>query len=139
MRIALALLLLGLSGCGGLVSKAPLGPIGKDQAYLYAVGLAGLMEGQATFIAATGSMVPVMDENSVVVYMPSDGSNVRAGDVVLYTHPVMDINIIHRVAYVTGTHFIPDGIANKRNDGFIPRTAIYGRMVAIIYSDGQQP
>ena len=124
-------------GCKNHTVSAPTGPISKNQAYIYAMGLAGMTQGQVVLVSDTGSMKPLLDENAVVVYLPSDGSLIRRNDVVLYIHPTMGIPIIHRVAYVNATHFIPEGIANSRNDGFIPRAAIYGRMVGVVYSDGQ--
>jgi hypothetical protein len=74
-------------GCKQSTAKAPTGPISKNQAYIYAMGLAGMAQGQVTLISGTGSMKPLLDENTVVVYLPSDGNQIRVNDVVLYIHP----------------------------------------------------
>ena len=87
-------------------------------------------------VSDTGSMEPVLNSSTVVVLMPSDGADVQVRDVVTYVRGSAEI--IHEVAAANATHFIPDGVANERNDGWVPRSAITRVAVSTIYTRGRQ-
>jgi signal peptidase I len=86
--------------------------------------------------AATGSMKPVLDENSNGIRIkPSSEEDIHVGDIITYE---TDGNlIIHRVVEKgsdeNGTYFVPKGDNNSVNDGKIRFKDIRYKTIGLIY------
>jgi signal peptidase I len=142
MRTVLAVLAaLTLAGCGpsdrntGVEKKkAPTSSVKYDDALQNALLISLLSEGSyASRIAPTGSMEPWIDSRSVVVIEPTDGKDVRIGQIVVWQ--VEDSpKILHRVVDANQTHVLTSGVANAQSDGWVPREKVTGRLYAIFYS-----
>lgn len=87
-------------------------------------------------IAPTGSMEPLIDSSVIPIYAPSDGTDIQVGQIVVYASKD-GRSIIHQVAELNATHFIPSGISNSRSDGWVPRSAINRVVVGQIYTKGK--
>lgn len=53
--------------------------------------------GYKPMVVVSGSMIPVMEINSLVIVEPLDIQEVSIGDIVVYKDKIRDINIVHRV------------------------------------------
>ena len=142
--IVSAALILAAAGCGkserntGLEQgRAPVGPVSYADGKVIASYLARSLNG-GTYgsVSNTGSMEPLIDSSVIPIYLPADGSQLRVGQVVVYTSQ-SGRQILHRVADLNSTHFIPEGIANARFDGWVPRSAVNRVVLGMIYTEGQ--
>lgn len=137
--LALLMLLVGCgprSNTGEEQGLAPRSPITYEQGRAFAFSLASMTGGRYSMIAPTGSMEPILDSSSLVVFVPAGGVEIKAGMVVSYSRQGQN-NVLHRVLAVTDTHFIPAGVANMRNDGRIEKDRIERIMVGVIYTEGR--
>lgn len=138
--LALLLLLVGCgpkSNTGTEQGLAPRSPITYEQGRAYAAALAGITGGSYSMISPTGSMEPILDSSSLVVFVPAADFEIKPGMVVSYTREGKN-TVTHKVLAVTDTHFIPAGVANMRNDGRIELSRIERIMIAPIYTEGRQ-
>lgn len=129
-------------GCGpekpqGERGTAPTSATGYDVALSAAHTLAAHL-GPHYFvltIAPTGSMEPLINSRSIVIMERTDGSDIRPGQIVSFYHSPELPNVFHQVSSaINETAFIPNGVANSRYDGWQPRSAIKGRLVATLYA-----
>lgn len=116
------------------------GPAGSSSlSELQALGAASVVAGHCapgtmvTYAQATGSMLPMIDERSVLVIEPVEGriGAVRLGDVVMVktSSGVM----MHRVVQVHAGGIVTKGDNNASLDELVPWAKVQGRLVAIIF------
>ena len=86
-----------------------------------------LLAGQPIDMKAFGfSMWPRLKDGAAVRVEPCSGSEVRAGDVVLFERP--DRFVLHRVLRVAGSRVLAKGDACVDVDGWIPHDRVLGRV-----------
>lgn len=129
------------TGCSSVIRNtgvekgvAPTSNLSRSESADLAQLIALLNNGSYSAIAPTGSLEPIVNSHSFVVMVPHQG-NLRVGMVVGFRHSDEFPHVLHRVAMVNDTHFIPDGITNRHYDGWIPRENIYGELIAVVYSN----
>ncbi|MCW5548876.1 MAG: hypothetical protein KIT44_07920 [Opitutaceae bacterium] len=129
-----------ISGCKPVVRNtgtekglAPVSNLTREQAESTARLIALMHNGTVRTITPTGSMEPIVDSRSFIVLAPHKG-DLRVGMVVSYYHSVKYPSVLHKVVKLNDTHFTPDGITNRRSDGWIPRENITGELIAVIYA-----
>jgi hypothetical protein len=139
----IALWVLFVTGCGPSERNtgtekgtAPTSPLTFDEAENIAKFAALMVGGTWSHIQPTGSMEPLINSRSVVVYRPYDG-NLASGMIVAFDRDRNGTLTLHTVTHVRGDHFIATGIANDRSDGWQPRSAIQHVLVGIIYAGGE--
>jgi hypothetical protein len=115
---------------------APTSPLTFAEAEQLASIAALSVGGTWSRIATTGSMEPVLNSNSVVIYRPYDG-RLAVGNVVVFYRDADAPRVIHKVAALDATHFVGDGVSNSRYDGWQPRANIIEVMVGVIYAGGE--
>lgn len=149
LAIAVALgIVLFFAGCGPSErntgteqGSAPISPLTRAEAWQAAQASAAAIGPHAYVlgISDTGSMEPLINSYSYVVLVPSDGSDLHPGEVVLYYHSAEHPRTLHKASSaINATHFIPDGIANSRYDGWQPRANIRAKLVSTVYFGGRQ-
>lgn len=80
----------------------------------------------------TGSMKPAFDGNAVLVIELT--KNFTKGDWVVFTwRDRGNIQVVHRV--YDDDPFVVKGLANPMPDSGVPRGAVWGRVVAVVYSE----
>lgn len=92
--------------------------------------------GYRPVLVVSGSMLPDIKINSFSIMQYCDIEDIEVGDVVMYYHPEMDINITHRCVRKitddnTGEQFlITKGDANAREDGIaVTNEELIGKLV----------
>lgn len=83
-------------------------------------------------VAPTGSMEPVINQNSVLLWVTYSGQPLRNGAVVVFDRSDAP-NCVHVVCDQTPTHVYMSGYANRRSDGWFPKTTIKGIVVGQLY------
>lgn len=134
-----------IAGCGGGSERntglekgdAPKGPFTYAEAQTHARSWAmAIPSGQYSAVMPTGSMEPLIDSSVIPIYVKSDGSDIANGMIVVYLRSD-GVRVLHKVAALNDTHFIPDGIANSRYDGWVERSAVRHIVAGMIYTRGQ--
>ena len=140
-----SLWLLLVTGCGPVVRNtgvekgaAPTSNLTRDQA----IGAAHVMcvldpSLQWSEVQPTGSMEPLINSHSIIVWEPSDGSDLRLHQIVIFRSGAD--YVLHRVVALNATHVTTDGVSNRTSDGWQPRDSVVGRLVAVIYADLPHP
>ena len=83
-------------------------------------------------VQRTGSMEPLINSYSIIVWEPSDGSDLALNQLVLFLSA--GERVLHKVVALNATHLITDGGSNSRSDGWKPRDLVLGRLVSVIYT-----
>jgi hypothetical protein len=81
-----------------------------------------------TSVAGTGSMLPMLDKGVIILIKATD--DVRVGEVAIYN--IGEGSIIHRIVGEDGDNWIFKGDNNTYTET-IPKSAVTGRLVAVIY------
>jgi hypothetical protein len=138
--VVVASLLLGCGpserNTGHEKGTAPTSPLTFAEAENIAKFAALMVGGTWSRIQPTGSMEPLINSRSVVVYRSYDGT-LAPGMIVAFDRDHNGTLTLHAVTHVRGDHFIATGIANDRSDGWQPRSAIRHVLVGIIYAGGE--
>jgi hypothetical protein len=86
-------------------------------------------------VLATGSMKPAIHDNSILVIELT--KEFQVGDWVAFIwRDRGNIMVVHRVYSVDP--FVVKGIANEMPDSGVPRDAVFGRVVAVVYAERRQ-
>ena len=86
-----------------------------------------LRRGEALDIRACGySMWPRLGDGDCVRIQPSDGQDLRTGDVVLFERPGQ--LVLHRVLRLAQSRVLTKGDACAVPDGWVPRGQVLGRL-----------
>jgi signal peptidase I len=84
-------------------------------------------------VAATGSMLPTLDEGSTLILSTQfNQTSLVVGDIVLYDSPEYK-NIVHRIIDINGDRYYLKGDNNKIPDGWIDYAQITHVVIGIIY------
>jgi signal peptidase I len=95
--------------------------------------LRGVLDKGASFrFRATGfSMSPFIKDGDVLTIAPVQGSVPRLGDVVVFTHPLTNKLIIHRVIGKKAGFYLTKGDNTPEGDGLISKADIVGRVTKV--------
>ncbi len=135
------LLALLLAGCGpsrvgdeksNPAPSAPVTkPIARSDAMYWATRYPDRMWGP---VSATGSMVPMLDSNSIVLLVRYTGQPLRKGMVARFDRGDLP-NVLHRIEDVNTTHVFISGLNVSRADGWIPKTEVSAILAGLFYTD----
>lgn len=138
--ILAAVLVTGCSTPRTDTSVAPRSSVSRENAVSLAQLAASTVGGQVFTVAASGSMKPTLDENSIVTIETVPFSDLRQGDIVIYRNR-HGIPIIHRLyAQVNGGWCVLGDNNAAIDRESVTAGNIVGRVCAIFYSaPGSQP
>jgi signal peptidase I len=123
-----------LSACTTADPLAPQSSLSREKAIAMAQGTADMMGGRVFTIAATGSMKPTLDENSVVAIETVPYSQLRQGDIVIY-RSADGVPVVHRLYEQANGRWIVLGDNNSSVDReTVTPTNLVGRVCAIFYT-----
>jgi signal peptidase I len=138
--LAVASILGGVSlftGCTSVRTEAEAAPrssISRQNALSLAHITARTVNGQVFAVAATGSMKPTLDENSVVTVERVAFSKLRRGDIIIYLNSHGQA-IIHRLYEQHGSSWFVLGDNNGSVDAeAVTSSNFQGRVCAIFYT-----
>lgn len=97
--LAVGLLAIGLFGCttgSTLTTAAPRSNVSRDQALTLAKQVAASIGGRVYAIAPSGSMLPTLDEGSIVTVEIVALDKLKKGDIIIYRN-ASGIAVIHRL------------------------------------------
>jgi hypothetical protein len=117
-------------------NPAPISRMKKDEAVVLAklwVAL-DLAHRSYTTVAPTGSMLPVLDSNSILLIESITGAELRGNDIAIYESADRRINIVHRAKEVTPDGVYFEGDNNSFSDGWIKPDKIRWRIAGILYT-----
>lgn len=78
------------------------------------------------------SMLPTLREPQLMVIEPYDGRPIRRGDIILFTVPDQELQVVHRVVGVSGDALLTCGDNNRYPDQApVRRQQIVGRVTAV--------
>ena len=124
------------SGCA-TSATAPIAPrsnVSRESALTMAQFTASAVGGRVFTVAATGSMKPTLDENSIVTVETVNFATLRQGDIVIYRSAV-GAPIIHRLYEQHGDCWLVLGDNNPSIDReAVTQTNFLGRVCAIFYT-----
>jgi uncharacterized protein YceK len=137
----IALWALFVTGCGPVIRNtgtekgvAPTSSLTRADAESLAELICHLRPGLTwSQIAPTGSMEPLLNSHALVITEPTDGSDLRLGQWVVFDRGDSP-RVLHRVAMLNATHFIASGTSNRHSDGWLPRDRVHSRVVATLYT-----
>lgn len=135
VTLAAGLMVFG-SGCASAPSAtvAPQSAVSRENAMTMAQFTAAAVGGRVFTVAATGSMKPTLDENSIVTVETISYSALRAGDIVIYRNR-NGAPIIHRLYQQHGAQWLVLGDNNPSVDREAVTPANFlGRVCAIFYT-----
>lgn len=135
--LALLLLATGTSGCStseSLSTAAPRSAVSRDEAVNAAETLANNIGGQVYAVAPTGSMIPTLDEGSIVTVEKVPLSRLQKGDIVIYRNAA-GTPVIHRLFERHGNRWFVLGDGNAAIDReTVSAGNFLGRVCAIFYT-----
>lgn len=138
--LSVALLLGGaavFTGCTSVRTEAEVAPrssVSRQNALSLAHITARTVNGQVFAVAATGSMKPTLDENSVVTVERVAFSKLRRGDIIIYLNSHGQ-PIIHRLYEQHGSSWFVLGDNNGSVDSeAVTSSNFQGRVCAIFYT-----
>ena len=82
-------------------------------------------------VSATGSMLPWLDQKSLVI-LAVPKLPIRVGDVISFDRKDC-ANVLHRVVATNSTSIYISGDNNKYSDGWYPRSAVKYRLTGVLY------
>ncbi len=115
-------------------SIAPQSNVSRENALTMAQFTASAVGGRVFTVAATGSMKPTLDENSIVTVETVTFAALRRGDIVIY-RSATGAPIIHRLYEQQGNRWLVLGDSNASIDReSVTATNFLGRVCAIFYT-----
>ncbi len=120
---------------------APTSGVTRDEAFMMAINVAAGTGRDIVMsrVAATGSMKPYFDENSMLLLEAAPFESLKIGDVVTYFHPDLKIVVAHRLVEKRGEKFWSRGDHNPGMDNvYVTRDNYQRRLVGVIYMDPTQ-
>lgn len=83
-------------------------------------------------VSPTGSMKPFFDEHSILLFIKYSGQPTPNGTIVIFDRSDTP-NVVHVIADQTPTHVYMSGYANRRSDGWFPKSTIKGIVTGQLY------
>lgn len=115
-------------------TEAPRSSVSRDHAVSLAQIAASNVGGQVFTVAASGSMKPTLDENSIVTIETVPFAELRKGDIIIYRNR-QGVPIIHRLYEETNGRWLVLGDNNAALDReAVTADNIVGRVCAIFYA-----
>ena len=142
LQLTFLILVIGASGCAtsptvGL--SAPRSNVTRQNALALARHVATTIGGQVYAVAPTGSMLPVLDEGSIVTVEKVSFDRLRAGDIIIYRDSAGKA-VIHRLYEHHGDRWFVLGDNNTSIDPeSLSRENFLGRVCAIFYTSSSGP
>jgi len=98
--------------------------------------LSPLVKGTRVFtVAATGSMRPAFDDNTVLLTEPAPFRELQIGDIVVFRHRSTKSRVVHRIIERRDGGYWTKGDRSRRMDDDIVTEANYiGRVYGILYT-----
>jgi signal peptidase I len=123
------------------IDIAPTSGVDRRVATYAAHRLAPLVKGTQVFtVEPTGSMRPLMDDNSVLLVEPAPYASLQIGDIIVYHHAALDVMIVHRILEKRRGGFWTKGDHNNGMDSELVTEANYrGRVYGILYASRSTP
>jgi len=117
-------------------NPAPISRMGKKEAVMIARLWAAGDLGNRSFmtVAPTGSMLPVLDSNSILLIEKVTGAELRKNDIAVYEITPGGMNIVHRAKEVSPDGVYFEGDNNGRSDGWIKAEKVHWRIAGILYT-----
>ena len=140
--LAAALVSIGIAGCysGPRTSEtAPRSSVTRDLALTLAKDVASSIGGRVYAIAPSGSMIPTLDEGSIVTVERVSLEKLKMGDIVIYRN-AKGLAVIHRLYECHDGRWYVLGDNNTTIDRETVSSANFlGRVCAIFYTSAETP
>ncbi len=122
-------------------NPAPISRMKKSEAMMIAKLWASsdLANRSFTTVLPTGSMLPVLDSNSILLMERVTAGELRKNDIAIYQSGKDGMRIVHRAKEVTRDGVYFEGDANSRSDGWIASDQVRWRIAGILYTSPQAP
>ena len=135
--LATVLLTIGLIGCTSgptVAGTAPHSTVSRDNALALAKHVASSIGGRVYAIAPSGSMLPTLDEGSIVTVEKVTLEKLHRGDIIIYRNAT-GMAVIHRLYERHGDRWYVLGDANASVDREMVTSGNFiGRVCAIFYT-----
>lgn len=117
-------------------NPAPVSRMKKDEALMLAKLWAAGDPARRSFttVASTGSMLPVLDSNSILLMERVTAGELRKNDIAIYESAKGDMSIVHRAKEVLPDGVYFEGDNNHRSDGWIKPDKVRWRIAGILYT-----
>lgn len=140
--VAAALLACSLTGCYSGprgTATAPRSSVNRDLALTLAKSVATSIGGRVYAIAPSGSMIPTLDEGSIVTVERVTLDKLKNGDIVIYRNAA-GVSVIHRLYERHEDRWYVLGDNNATIDRETVSSANFlGRVCAIFYTSAETP
>lgn len=115
---------------------APSSSVPPPLARLAGARLSPLIKGTRVFtVAATGSMRPAFDDNTVLLTEPSPFRDLRIGDIVVYRHRGSGLRVAHRIIERReGGYWTKGDRSQRMDDELVTEANFIGRVYGILYT-----
>lgn len=115
---------------------APSSSVPPSMARMAGARLSPLINGTRVFtVAATGSMRPAFDDNTVLLTEPAPFKDLQIGDIVVYRHRGTGLRVAHRIIERRDGGYWTKGDRSRRmDDDLVTETNFIGRVYGILYA-----
>lgn len=123
------------AGCAPVDPPAPSASYGIDEVRLDAGAWVTRKPGRVwTHVAATGSMLPLLDERCIALYEQYVGQVLSNGDVIYVERSAGLAPTLHAIT-AQNTDSVRTSGLNVRSDGWVKKSAIRYRLAGVLYSE----
>ena len=140
--LQILLLAIATAGCSTsqfVTDTAPRSTVSRNEAIALAKHVAASIDGQVYAVAPTGSMLPTLDDGSIVAVEKVPLDRLQKGDIVIYRNAA-GIAVIHRLYECHGDRWFVLGDRNASIDReTVSSCNLLGRVCAIFYTSGGSP
>jgi hypothetical protein len=115
---------------------APSSSVPPSMARMAGARLSPLINGTRVFtVAATGSMRPAFDDNTVLLTEPAPFRDLQIGDIVVFRHRGTGLRVVHRIIERRDGGYWTKGDRSRRmDDDLVTEANFIGRVYGILYT-----